>query len=112
MFVYIFRTKLADEPEKEALVTEKIIDPKIQLSGALLRDGKACITQNGHTLDPDKPPSSRHSVIKQILAAFVAQLGTVNTGMAFGFSAIAIPQLRDANSTIPITETQESWIGM
>lgn len=43
----------------------------------------------------------------------MAQLGTLNTGMAFGFSAIAVPQLQEPNSNIPIGKgsSEESWIG-
>jgi SP family facilitated glucose transporter-like MFS transporter 8 len=41
----------------------------------------------------------------------VANLGTVNTGLVFGFSAVAIPQLQEADSIIKINEEQASWIG-
>jgi SP family facilitated glucose transporter-like MFS transporter 8 len=47
----------------------------------------------------------------QVIAAFVANLGTINTGLVFGFSAVAIPQLQDAESFIKIDEEQASWIG-
>lgn len=52
------------------------------------------------------------SPMRQILAALVAQLGTINTGMVFGFSAIAVSQLKEPNSTMKIDTTQESWIGI
>ena len=35
----------------------------------------------------------------------------MNTGLVFGFSAVAIPQLRQKDSAIPIDENQASWIG-
>uniref|UniRef100_T1GMA3 Uncharacterized protein n=1 Tax=Megaselia scalaris TaxID=36166 RepID=T1GMA3_MEGSC len=47
-------------------------------------------------LEKQPPPSSkpfRGKPWKQILAALVANLGTVTTGLVFGFSAVAIPQL-------------------
>lgn len=60
-------------------------------------------------LQPEK--KNRGKPFRQILAAFVANLGVINVGFAFGFSAVAIPQLKAADSSIPIDETQESWIG-
>jgi len=47
----------------------------------------------------------------KVIAAFVANMGTINTGMVFGFSAVTIPQLREADSFIKIDEEQASWIG-
>ena len=41
----------------------------------------------------------------------MANLGTINTGMVFGFSAVTIPQLQEADSFIKIDEEQASWIG-
>lgn len=74
-------------------------------------DEKTELPTAGST-DPEKgEPPINGSALRQVLAAFVAQLGTVNTGMAFGFSAIAIPQLKAANSSIPIDEDQSSWVG-
>lgn len=90
-----------------------MVDPKIQpkIQGSFIMDKSATsLPQNGH-IEPENPHLSHGSATRQILAALVAQLGTVNTGMAFGFSAIAISQLRDVNSTMPIDDTQESWIG-
>lgn len=37
-------------------------------------------------------------------------LGTINTGLVFGFSAVVLPQLRAKESEIQIGD-QESWIG-
>jgi hypothetical protein len=47
----------------------------------------------------------------KVIAAFVANLGTINTGLVFGFSAVTIPQLQEADSFIQIDEEQASWIG-
>ncbi|XP_071454727.1 trehalose transporter 1-like protein isoform X2 [Hetaerina americana] len=52
----------------------------------------------------------RGSALRQVLVAFVANVGTINTGMVFGFSAVAIPQMEMPNSTLPINEEQASWI--
>lgn len=49
--------------------------------------------------------------MRQVVAAFIANLGTINTGLAFGFSAVAIPQLEAKDSFIQIDENQASWIG-
>lgn len=60
-------------------------------------------------MQPDK--AERGKAMRQVMAALVANLGTINTGLVFGFSAVVIPQLKAADSIIPINETQESWIG-
>ncbi|CAH2107043.1 unnamed protein product [Euphydryas editha] len=62
----------------------------------------------GKTSKPGK--EGRGKAFRQIIASFVANLGTMNTGMAFGFSATALPQLKSAQSSIQITENQASWI--
>lgn len=76
------------------------------------------LLENGVQLKPiiQKTPvptdkSKRGSCFRQVLAAFVCNIGTVNTGMVFGFSAVVLPQLQSENSTIPIDEDQASWIG-
>lgn len=45
------------------------------------------------------------------MAAFVVNLGTINTGMAFGFPAVALPQMQSNTSTLFVSEDQASWIG-
>ncbi|XP_045493157.1 facilitated trehalose transporter Tret1-2 homolog isoform X2 [Colias croceus] len=52
----------------------------------------------------------RGKAFKQIVAALIANFGTVNTGMVFGFSATALPQLKSPDSTIHVTENEASWI--
>ncbi|CAO1310729.1 unnamed protein product [Diamesa hyperborea] len=44
------------------------------------------------------------------MAAFIANIGTINTGLIFGFSAVVIPQLRSPSSSIQIDDSQASWI--
>jgi hypothetical protein len=56
-------------------------------------------------------PGTKKLFTLQVLIALIANLGPVNTGMVFGFSAVAIPQLMSANSTITIDKDQASWIG-
>lgn len=57
----------------------------------------------------------RGKAFRQVLVAFIANIATINTGLIFGFSAVAIPQLEAENSTIndggPIDEFQASWVG-
>lgn len=51
----------------------------------------------------------------QVTAAFIANLGTISTGLTMGFSAVAIPQLLDKNATnattLRLTAEQTSWVG-
>jgi hypothetical protein len=55
--------------------------------------------------------SERGKAMRQIIAAFIANIGPINTGLNFGFSAVAIPQLRAATSDIQIDDSQASWVG-
>lgn len=91
---------------------ESKILPKIQSSNRL-EDVQHMLATNNASSDPENGRTVNGSVVRQVLAAVVAQLGTINTGMTFGFSAIALPQLQEPNSTIPIVEgsSEESWIG-
>ncbi|KAJ6641420.1 hypothetical protein Bhyg_06359 [Pseudolycoriella hygida] len=59
-------------------------------------------------MQPDK--AERGKALRQVIAAFIANLGTINTGLMFGFSAVVIPQLKAKDSIIPIDESQESWV--
>lgn len=58
----------------------------------------------------DEAKLQRGSALKQVIAAFVANLGTINTGMVFGFSAVTIPQLKEESSFIKIDDEKASWI--
>jgi hypothetical protein len=58
---------------------------------------------------PDK--KERGKAFRQIIAAFIANIGPMNTGLIFGFSAVVIPQLQSPSSSIPIDESQSSWVG-
>lgn len=55
--------------------------------------------------------NERGKAFRQVLAAFIANIGPINTGLIFGFSAVVIPQLQAADSLIKIDENQASWIG-
>ncbi|RZF43260.1 hypothetical protein LSTR_LSTR001521 [Laodelphax striatellus] len=50
------------------------------------------------------------SSFRQVISSFAANIGTINTGMTFGFSAVAIPKLEDLSSEIKIDKFQASWI--
>jgi hypothetical protein len=65
------------------------------------------------TVPTSNKPSKleRGKPFRQILTAFMVNIGTINTGLVFGFSAVAIPQLEASDSVIKIDETQASWIG-
>lgn len=60
-------------------------------------------------MQPNK--KDRGKALRQVLAAIVANLGTINTGLTFGFSAVVLPQLKAADSLIKIDENQATWIG-
>uniref|UniRef100_A0A1B6CPI6 Major facilitator superfamily (MFS) profile domain-containing protein n=1 Tax=Clastoptera arizonana TaxID=38151 RepID=A0A1B6CPI6_9HEMI len=62
-----------------------------------------------NTLD-DNIKKKRGSCLKQVCWALLANIGAINTGLMYGFSAVAIPQLTEANSTIVVDEDQASWI--
>jgi hypothetical protein len=49
--------------------------------------------------------------LSQVPAAFIANFGTVNTGLVSGFSAVAIAELEQADSFNKIDEEQASWTG-
>jgi hypothetical protein len=53
----------------------------------------------------------RGKATRQVVAALLANIGTINTGMIFGYSAVAIPQLLEADSKVRVNEDQASWIG-
>uniref|UniRef100_A0A0A9X5B8 Facilitated trehalose transporter Tret1 n=2 Tax=Lygus hesperus TaxID=30085 RepID=A0A0A9X5B8_LYGHE len=53
----------------------------------------------------------RGSSLRQVCASLMANIGTINTGMAFGFPAVAIPQLEEPNNGfMTIDKYQASWI--
>ncbi|XP_076293070.1 facilitated trehalose transporter Tret1 isoform X2 [Lasioglossum baleicum] len=95
--------------DKSSLVGSVIL-PKIQPTGHAENEKTTLDSDNPHT--DLEGGNIKGSVVRQVLAALVAQLGTINTGMTFGFSAIALPQLQEPNSTIPIVadSAEESWI--
>jgi SP family facilitated glucose transporter-like MFS transporter 8 len=72
-----------------------------------LREGSITFTP------PLEPPVKKHrgKAIRQITASFIANIGPMNTGLIFGFSAVCLPQLIAPSSSIPIDLNQASWIG-
>ncbi|KAK6638460.1 hypothetical protein RUM43_006727, partial [Polyplax serrata] len=83
---------------------------------SLNEEVKIRLVDNDSELKPVIQPScsyakaERGSAVRQVFAAFAANLGTVNTGLVFGFSAVVLPQLKSPSSTIPIDQEQASWI--
>lgn len=65
----------------------------------------------GLSIELPLPKKNRGKPFRQILAAFIANLGTINVGFAFGFSAVANPQLMAPDSVLHITKEQASWVG-
>lgn len=53
----------------------------------------------------------RGKAMRQITASFIANIGPMNTGLIFGFSAVCLPQLLSPSSSIPIDHNQASWVG-
>lgn len=53
----------------------------------------------------------RGKAIRQIIASFIVNIGPMNTGLIFGFSAVCLPQLLAPTSSIQIDHNQASWIG-
>lgn len=51
----------------------------------------------------------RGSSLRQVTAAFIANLGTINTGMTFGFSAVANPRLIE-DQLLRISNNEASWV--
>lgn len=89
--------------ENSALV-EKGPVPKI-----VTTNEKGTVTLPNLEGQPDK--RERGKAMRQVIAAFIANIGTINTGLIFGFSAVVIPQLHAPNSLIPVDESQASWVG-
>lgn len=65
----------------------------------------------GLSIELPLPEKNRGKPIRQIIAAIIANLGTINIGFAIGFSAVANPQLMSPDSGLQITKEQASWVG-
>ncbi|XP_055607922.1 uncharacterized protein LOC129755448 [Uranotaenia lowii] len=91
--------------ETSALVDKGPV-PKIVAAG---EKGGAATTLPNVEGQPSK--SERGKALRQVIAAFIANIGTINTGLIFGFSAVVIPQLQAPDTLIPVDESQSSWVG-
>ncbi|XP_059469544.1 facilitated trehalose transporter Tret1-2 homolog isoform X2 [Neocloeon triangulifer] len=110
---------MLDEQETRSLVEKPLGNVKIIPDSPKAPLGFQPLPLSQSKSDPTKVPlpedeaprrPRRGSALRQVLIALIANLGPVNTGMVFGFSAVAIPQLMHANSTIKIDADQASWI--
>jgi hypothetical protein len=104
------------------LVLQLVNNSKQQQKLSLIENGNGATkpqivkkTINGHPTpvhtDHHNPKMERGKAFRQILAAFIANIGPMNTGLIFGFSAVVIPQLQSPASSIQINEDQASWVG-
>lgn len=87
---------------KQISLLGKADHPRVQA----LREGSIVPT---HIEAPVK--KHRGKAIRQITASFIANIGPMNTGLIFGFSAVCLPQLLSPSSSIQIDHNQASWIG-
>lgn len=84
---------------------------KISLIGNNGSPKPQIVKTNPAHVEAQTDKKERGKAFRQVLAAFVANIASLNTGLIFGFSAVVIPQLQAASSSIPIDESQTSWIG-
>lgn len=90
------------------VLVDKDTMPKIVSTGE-----KVTPTVTLATVETGQQPNKaaeRGKAMRQVIAAFVANIGTINTGLIFGFSAVVIPQLQAPDSLIPVDESQSSWV--
>lgn len=73
---------------------------------------KPLLIKTAHGIEAQTPnkKAERGKAFRQVIAALIANIGTINVGFAFGFSAVAVPQLRSGNSFIHVNENEGSWI--
>ncbi|KAG8319910.1 hypothetical protein J6590_081050 [Homalodisca vitripennis] len=99
----------------KALVEEtpgvKIVTPQVGMGVSRERVGGEAWHGSMAVIAHPSGKQRRGSSFRQVVAALFANLGTINTGMMFGFSAVTIPQLKQPDSLIPIDENEASWIG-
>ncbi|KAM3961615.1 putative sugar transporter protein 5 [Aphomia sociella] len=83
-----------------------------QDSTPFIKNGAAAVVTKSPLPEDTKASgrAGRGKAFRQVMASFVANLGTINTGMAFGFSATSLPQLKSPDSTIHVTDNEASWI--
>lgn len=66
--------------------------------------------ENEETIDEDGEMVSFSPLFRQVFASSGPLIVTIASGMTSGYSAILLPQLAEANSTIRPTKQMESWI--
>lgn len=108
-YKFIFILILHYSVESQLLVIGNMPSPTIVKSAS--NGTVAIVAANDGMVEQQPDKSDRGKALRQIIAAFIANIGTINTGLVFGFSAVAIPQLKLTDSTIQVDDSQISWIG-
>jgi hypothetical protein len=52
-----------------------------------------------------------HYTLQQLAIALAANLGIIAIGLAFGYSAVALPAMQTAHNTTNVSDEEASWIG-
>lgn len=60
---------------------------------------------------PSPVPARWKLLMMQVCLGVVANLGSISAGANLGYSAVALPQMRQPNSTLVVTADEASWIG-
>jgi hypothetical protein len=52
-----------------------------------------------------------HYTLQQLAVGLAANLGNIAIGLAFGYSAVALPAMQTAHNTTYVSDEEASWIG-
>jgi hypothetical protein len=52
-----------------------------------------------------------HYTLQQLAVGLAANLGNIAIGLAFGYSAVALPAMQRADHTPYVSDEEASWIG-
>lgn len=108
MYINLF-SFWAHSVESQLLVIGNMPSPTILKSAS--NGTVEVVAANAGIVEQQPDKNDRGKALRQIIAAFIANIGTINTGLVFGFSAVVIPQLKLPDSMLKVDESQISWIG-